>query len=105
MPPRPIEHEHELFVGTGSHLACEFREFNFEEGNAHASGQMKHRAARRRMDEADEITPGKAMTHRSAGAPTYWRPDAAQQWLQADAMLVGRPEFDLRPRKRCCHGL
>ncbi len=82
-------------VGTGPDLAGELGQFDFKDGNADGGGQMEERATRGGMDEADEIAPGEAVLHDGDRALPDRRPDPAQQRLEADAMLVGRPQFDL----------
>ncbi len=60
---------------------------------------MEEGAAGGGMDKADEIAPGKAVLHRGDGTLTNRRPDPAEERLEADAMFIGGPQFDLRPRK------
>ncbi len=51
------------------------------------------------MHKADEIAPGEAVLHGGDGALANRRPDAAEQRLEANAMFVGRPQFDLSSGK------
>ena len=85
-PARPIEHEDNLLAGTGSH-------------GAHAGGQMEEGPTRSRMHNANEVTPGEAMAHHGDGALADRGPHPTQQWLEADAMFIGRPPLDLRLRE------
>src|SRR5258708_38914897 len=48
------------------------------------------------MHTADQVAPGKAVLDRGDGALANRRPDAPQEWFQADAMLVSGPQLDLR---------
>jgi len=36
------------------------------------------------------------MAHGGDGALANRRPDAPQEWLQANALFIGRPQLDLR---------
>lgn len=96
MPACTIEHQHDLLAGTGPDLACEFGQFHFKDGNADRGRQMKDRAPRGGMDKADEIAPGEAVLYRGNWTLTNRRPDPTEQRLEADAVLVRRPQFDLR---------
>jgi hypothetical protein len=47
------------------------------------------------MDETGEPPPGAAVLHHSVWPrPTAWRPGAAEQRFQADAVFVHRPQLD-----------
>lgn len=94
MPPCPIEHQHDLLLGTGFHLARELRQFDFKDGNADRRGQMEDGASGGGMDKADEIAPGKAVLDHGGGTLANRRPNLAQQRLQADTVFVGGPEFN-----------
>ena len=98
-PARPIEHEDNLLAGTGSHGARAFGELDFKERDAHAGGQMEEGPTRSRMHNANEVTPGEAMAHHGDGALADRGPHPTQQWLEADAMFIGRPPLDLRLRE------
>jgi hypothetical protein len=50
------------------------------------------------MNEAIYIQPLKAMMHGHKGTLSTFRPDAPQNWLQADAMFIFGPQFDRRVR-------
>src|SRR5258707_11205425 len=64
---------------------------------------MEHRAARGRMDEADEVAPFKAVLHRGERALAVKTPDVVQDRLQANAVLVDGPQLDGRLWKGRCH--
>jgi hypothetical protein len=51
--------------------------------------------ARCRVDETDQIAPGEAVLDRGNGALIAERPDFVHQRLEADAVLVDGPHFDL----------
>ena len=99
MPARPIQHEHDLLVGASTRLTRELRQLHFKHRNADRGGQMEKSAPRRRVHKANEITPGEAMAHHGDGALADRGPHPTQQWLEADAMFIGRPPLDLRLRE------
>jgi hypothetical protein len=49
-------------------------------------------------DEAVEIEPLVAVMATGDGAAAAWRPDLTQDRLQAEAMLIERPDFDRNRR-------
>lgn len=104
MPPRTIEHQHDLLGGTGSGLACKLREFHLKDGNTDRRCQVEDRASGGGMHKPDQIAPGKAVLHRGDWPLTNWRPDLAEQWLQADTVFVGGPHFNLRLGERVSDG-
>src|SRR5260221_1071856 len=61
---------------------------------------MKDGAPRGGMHEADEGAPREAMLDRGQRALAVNTPDLVQDGLEANAMLVDRPELNLRMRKR-----
>ena len=81
-------------AGTRAHLAGKGGQLDLEERDAHAGRQMEEGASRGGMDEADEVAPGEAVLHEGDRALANRRPDATQERLEADAMLVGRPQLD-----------
>ena len=104
-PARPIEHQHDLLVGASTRLARELGQLHCKHGDADGGGQMKERPTGGGMDEADEVAPGKAVLHHRHRPLTDRRPDAPQERLQADAMLIGRPQLDLGVGERRRHCL
>jgi hypothetical protein len=100
VPARPVQYQHNLFGGTGADRLGERRQLHLKEGDADRRGQMKDGATRGRMDKADQLAPLEAMLDRSERALAVKAPDLVQEWLEADAMLVDRPDFDLGVRKR-----
>lgn len=63
MPPRTVEHQHNLLGRTGTHGLSKGGELHFEERDTHAGGQMEDGAPGGGMDEADEPAPGEAVLH------------------------------------------
>ena len=99
MPAGAIQDQDDLLGRTRSRLAGKGGQFGLKERDAHAGRQMKERASRGRMDEADQIAPGVAVLDRGYWTLPNRRPDARKQRLQADAMLVGRPQLHSGLRK------
>src|SRR5258708_13292439 len=60
---------------------------------------MKDGAPRGGMHEADEGAPREAMLDRGQRALAVNTPDLVQDGLEANAMLVDRPELNLRVRE------
>ena len=63
MPARAVEDQDDLLGWSCSRLAGKGGEFGLEERDTDAGRQMEERAARRGMDEADEVAPGVAVLH------------------------------------------
>lgn len=103
VPAGPIEDEDDLLGGSRARLLREGRELGFEDRDAHLRGLVKEGPARGRMDKADEPVPREAVLDHRMRPRTSRRPDAPQQRLEADAMLVGRPELNGRVGERGGH--
>ena len=99
MPTRAIQHEDDLFVRTGSHLPSKGGELDLKERDTDGAGEVKDRAPRRRMHEADQIAPFKALLHRSQRSLAVETPDLVQDRLEANAVFVDGPHFHLGLRK------
>ena len=93
MPAGAVEDQDDLLVWSCPCLAGKGREFRFKERDTHAGRQVEEASSRRRMDEAHQVAPGVAMLNRGDGPLPNRRPDAAQQRLEANAMLVRCPQF------------
>ena len=101
VPAGPIQHEHNLLVGTGSDCLGKGGEFRLEEGHAHRGGQMKDRAAGGGMDEADQVSPLVAVLDRSQGALAVKTPDLVQDRFEPNAVFIHGPQLNLRLREGC----
>ena len=99
MPPCPIQHQHDLLVGSRAGLLGEGGELGFEDLDAHLRGLVKEGTARGGMDKADQPTPDEAVLHHRMRSRACRRPDATEEWLEANAMLIGRPELNTRVRE------
>ena len=96
VPAGAIQHEHDLFGGTGASSTGKGRQLDLEERDGDAGSEMPPRATRGGMDEADEIAPLIAVLHRRDRTFSVEAPDLLEDGLQPDAMLVRGPELDLR---------
>lgn len=103
VPPRPIEHQHELFVWPGSRAAGERRQHGGEQLGADLAQQKPDGAARGRIDEGRQIAPLVAVLHRRHRPGAGEGPHPMHDGLQADAVFVAGPQLDLRVRKRGCY--
>ena len=74
-------------------------DFYFKERDVDGGGQMEDGATRGGMDKADEVAPFIAVLHRRERALPVKTPDLVRDRLEADAMLVHRPQFDPGVRK------
>ena len=99
VPAGPIQHEHDLLRRTRADLTGEGGELDFEERDADAGRQVKDRPARGGVHKADEIPPGEAVPHWRHRALPDGSPDAPEEWLQADAVFIGRPHLNARRRE------
>src|SRR5258707_695162 len=66
---------------------------------------QKEQPTRGGLDEAEHVAPNKAVLPPRPRPLTDWRKDAPQQRVQADTMLVGRPQLDLGVREGGRHCL
>ena len=105
MPAGAVEDQHDLLLRPGANLAGEGGQLGREAGDAEGGGQGEARAARRRLDEADDVAPRVTVRHGRAGALPVAAPDLVQDRLQPDAVFVGGPELDARLGVRGGDGL
>lgn len=98
VPPRAVEDEDDLLRWASADLARERLELDLEERNGDTRREVKDGASRGRMDKADEIAPVIAVLDRRRGAVTVEAPDLLEDRLQADTVLIDRPELDARLR-------
>jgi hypothetical protein len=94
VPASPIQHEHNLLGRTRADGAGERRSLHREERDRDGGRQMKDGPPRSGMNKAHQIAPCIAVLHRSHRPLPAWRPHTAQDRLEADAVFVGRPDFD-----------
>ena len=83
------------FLAPRADRLGEVGEHELEVDLADVVGDVPHRAAGRRLDEARHIEPFEAMMADRHGPLADGSPHPACDRLQADAMLVRRPDLDL----------
>ena len=93
-----VELQHDALAWAGADRLGEVGEHELEVGLADVVGDVPHRMAGRRLDEARHIEPFEAMMADRHGPLADGSPHAARDRLQADAMLVRRPDLDLGVR-------
>ena len=99
VPACPIQHEHDLLAWRRADRGGKGRQFRFEQWHAHGRCQVKDGAARRGMDEADEVAPVVAVLDGRQWTLAVETPHFVQDGFQPDAVFVDRPEFDVRRRE------
>jgi hypothetical protein len=95
MPPRSVEHQHNLFGRTGSHHSGKGRELRLKKRYGDTGGEVKDRATGSGVDKADDIPPGETVPHNGGWPLANGRPDSPQKWLQADTMFIHGPQLNL----------
>src|SRR3712207_8834200 len=75
-------------------LPREAGEQRLEEGLGKAAAEIPDRLAAGRLHEGDHVQPSVAVVAKSDRSPANWCPDAAPDRLQAEAVLVRRPDLD-----------
>ena len=98
VPAGVVELQHDALAGPGAHRSCEVGEHEFEVGLADAVGDVPDRATGGRLDKARHVEPLEAMMSERNGTLADRRPHAARDRLQADAMLIRRPDLDFGAR-------
>src|SRR3954462_3577334 len=94
VPARVVEDEDDDPVATGPGLAGEEGEERLEERLRHPVRQVPEHLARGRLHEGDHVEPLEAVGAGRARALAFRRPDAAEDRLQPDAVLVRGEDFD-----------
>ena len=94
MPSGIIEHEHDGAVASGTGLAGEGGEERGEERLGNPVREIPDGLARGRLGEGRDVEPLVAMVAERDRALALGCPDAAQDRLQAEAVLVGREDLD-----------
>jgi hypothetical protein len=98
MPASIVELQHNAPLAPRTDRPGEVGEHELEVCLADVVGDVPHRLARRRLDEARHVEPLEAVMTDRHGALTNRRPYTARDRLQADAMLVRGPDLDRRAR-------
>ena len=94
VPSGIVELEHDDAVTPGAGGACESFEQLGEEGFVDAVRQEPDGLAAGRGNESGDVEPFVAVMAERDRPLADWRPDPAVDRLQAEAMLVRRPDLD-----------
>ena len=98
MPAGIVDLQHDALLLAGADRLGEVGQHKLEISLGNVVGDVPHRGARRRLHEARHIQPLEAMMTERDRPLTDGRPHPAGDRLQADAMLVRRPDLDLGVR-------
>src|SRR5688500_2821694 len=93
MPACAIEDQQDLFTWPRTDGVSELREGKCEGSDRNARQQQPPRSTGVWMDKGVEIAPLVAMLNNRLGALPPGAPDAPQDRLEADPVLIGRPQF------------
>jgi hypothetical protein len=94
MPAGVVEHEDDAALASGAGLAREGGEQCGETGLREAAAQIPDRLATGRLHEGGDVQPLVPVVTKGDRALTHRRPDAAADRLQAETVLVLRPDLD-----------
>jgi len=94
VPAGIVEHQDDGAIAARAGGSGEGREQGFEEGLGDAVGDIPNRLARARGDEGGHIEPFVAVVADGDRTLTDRRPDPAADRLQAEPVLVRRPDLD-----------
>ena len=94
MPAGLVQHEHDAALAAGRAFLGEGRKERGEERLGDAGGEIPDRLAREGLGEGRDVKPLVAVVAERDRALALGRPDAAQDRLQAEAVLVGRKHLD-----------
>jgi hypothetical protein len=98
MPAGVVELQYDALVGSGARRFREVGEHAFEVDLTDAVGDVPDRATGGRLDKARHVEPLEAMMPERNGTLADRRPHATRDRLQADAMLIARPDLDFGAR-------
>jgi hypothetical protein len=94
VPACTIQYQHDLLLGSGSHLPGKGSQLGLEHRDVHAGGQMKDGPAWGGMDKAYHVAPFIAMLHGGTQTLAVATPDLVQDRLESNAMFVDGPQLD-----------
>ncbi len=105
MPTGLIQDKHTLLVTTELPVRGKRAQGEAKHLRVHRRYQQPKGVSRCRLDEGVEIAPLLALLHSRDRALAFARPDPAQERLEADALLIHRPQFELCRGMRRSHRL
>ena len=94
MPARPVEQQDDDPVAAGAGRAGEAHEHHLVEPLVDAVREVPDGLAARRHHEGSDVEPFEAVVAERRRPLAHRRPDPAPHWLQAEPVLVRRPELD-----------
>lgn len=95
VPASTIQHQHDLFLWAGTHCCSKGGQFRLKERDGDGGREVEDGATRGGLDKADQIAPLEAMLHWRERPLAVETPDLLEDRLQANAVFVDGPEFDL----------
>jgi len=98
VPAGIVKLEYDALVGSGADRLGKIGEDEFEQLLADGVGDVPHRPAGRRLDEPRHIEPLETMMAERDRPLADRRPHPPHDRLQADAVLIRRPQFDAGAR-------
>ena len=98
VPASVVQLKDDALFLPGAYRFGEIGEDMFEQLLIDGVGDVPHRLAGQRLDEAPNIKPFETMMSQRDGPLANGRPQLAYDRLQADAMFVHRPEFNVSLR-------
>jgi hypothetical protein len=104
MPARIVEHEDDAALAASAGLARKDGEQFGEEGLREAAAEIPDRLAAGRLHEGGDVEPLVAVVAEGDRPLANGRPDPAADRLQAEPVLIFRPDLD-RPVGVRCLGL
>ena len=96
MPASLINDQDDPFGGAGSDRCSEFGQHRTPEVGRHRREQQPEGLAACGADKPIQICPFVAMLDDHNRAVPFLAPDTAQNWFEADTMLILAPELDCR---------
>jgi len=94
VPTRAVELQHDAFVCACARRFGKVSKDGLEHFFANGVGDVPHRGSAGRFDKAPDIKPLVTVMAKRNGPLAFRRPYSSQDRLQADPMLVHRPELD-----------
>lgn len=97
MPPRIVEHEQDMMIGTSPHLTRKGCQDLREARSVDGGHQQPTGGTRRRTDKAIEIEPFIPLMHRRDGTGSSSCPHPPPERFEANTMFIERPERQRYP--------
>lgn len=103
MPASSIEHQQDPLGRASADRLGEVRQSKREHLGSHRGQEEPFRLSRSRMHETVEVEPLVSVMHAHTRARTFPYPDSSQDWFEANAVLIGGPQFDRGLREGLLH--